>query len=95
MPNLADFFSELKRRRVFRELVVYAAVAFVIIQVADIISPVLNLPGTTICGRAHHLYCRPTPGQPNGRSGIIRGYFLKIFANVSLAGEPNVRLLKI
>jgi hypothetical protein len=48
MPNLADFFSELKRRRVFRVLVVYAAVAFVIIQVADITFPALNLPDWTL-----------------------------------------------
>jgi hypothetical protein len=43
MQNLADFFSELKRRRIFRVLVAYTAVAFVIIQVMDICSPALRL----------------------------------------------------
>ncbi|UCH09960.1 MAG: hypothetical protein JSU61_12220, partial [Fidelibacterota bacterium] len=46
--QLATFLSELKRRRVFRVVVVYAAVAFVIIQVVDICSPALQLPEWTI-----------------------------------------------
>jgi TolB-like protein/Tfp pilus assembly protein PilF len=48
MQNLADFFSELKRRRVFRVAVVYAGIAFIIIQLADITFPALNLPEWTV-----------------------------------------------
>jgi TolB-like protein/Flp pilus assembly protein TadD len=41
---LGAFLSELKRRRVYRVAVVYAAVAFVIWQAAEIAVPGLNLP---------------------------------------------------
>ncbi|NIN70631.1 MAG: tetratricopeptide repeat protein [Gemmatimonadetes bacterium] len=44
MKALGAFFSELKRRRVYRVAVVYAAVAFVIWQAAEIAFPALNLP---------------------------------------------------
>ncbi|MGD8699753.1 MAG: hypothetical protein PVJ43_10710, partial [Gemmatimonadales bacterium] len=43
--DLGAFLSELKRRRVYRVAVVYAAVAFVIWQAAEIAVPGLNLPG--------------------------------------------------
>jgi tetratricopeptide (TPR) repeat protein len=39
------FLAELKRRRVYRVAVVYAAVAFVIWQAAEIAFPALRLPG--------------------------------------------------
>jgi TolB-like protein/Flp pilus assembly protein TadD len=39
-----SFLSELKRRRVVRVLVVYGAVAFAVIQGADVIAPALHLP---------------------------------------------------
>jgi tetratricopeptide (TPR) repeat protein len=42
--SLRAFFSELKRRRVYRVAVVYAAVAFVIWQAAEIAFPALKLP---------------------------------------------------
>jgi tetratricopeptide (TPR) repeat protein len=42
--NLHVFFSELKRRRVYRVAVVYAAVAFVIWQAAEIAFPALSVP---------------------------------------------------
>ncbi|UCC72806.1 MAG: hypothetical protein JSV86_21030 [Gemmatimonadota bacterium] len=42
--SLRLFLSELKRRRVYRVAVVYAAVAFVIWQAAEIAVPGLNLP---------------------------------------------------
>ena len=42
------FFAELKRRRVFRVMAVYGAVAFVVLQVADIVLPGLGLPEWTI-----------------------------------------------
>ncbi len=41
-------FAEMKRRRVFRVIAVYGAVAFVILQVADIALPGLGLPEWTI-----------------------------------------------
>lgn len=46
--NLRVFFSELKRRRVYRVAVVYALVAFVIWQAAEIAFPALNLPPWTL-----------------------------------------------
>ena len=42
--NLHVLLSELKRRRVYRVAVVYAVVAFVIWQAAEIAVPGLNLP---------------------------------------------------
>jgi TolB-like protein/Flp pilus assembly protein TadD len=48
MPSLTGFLYELKRRRVFRVTAVYAGIAFILIQVADITFPALNLPDWTI-----------------------------------------------
>lgn len=42
--RFTSFLSELQRRRVFRVAAVYAAVAFVIAQAADIVIPALHLP---------------------------------------------------
>jgi adenylate cyclase len=42
--TLRVFFSELRRRRVYRVAIVYAAVAFIIWQAAEIAVPGLNLP---------------------------------------------------
>jgi TolB-like protein len=42
---LRSFLTELKRRKVYRVAVVYAVVAFVIWQAAEIAVPGLNLPG--------------------------------------------------
>jgi TolB-like protein len=39
-----NLFTELKRRKVFRVAVVYAATAFVVLQVADIMLPNLGVP---------------------------------------------------
>jgi hypothetical protein len=39
-----SLFDELKRRRVFRVAVVYAATAFVVLQVADLLASGLGLP---------------------------------------------------
>ncbi len=48
MPNSSQgyqrFFAELKRRRVFRVMAVYGAVAFVVLQLADILQDGLRLP---------------------------------------------------
>ena len=46
------FFAELKRRKVFRVAAVYGAVAFVVLQVADILVPALHLPETFTTGVA-------------------------------------------
>jgi adenylate cyclase len=40
-----SLFAELKRRKVFRVAVVYAATAFVVLQAADILLPALGVPG--------------------------------------------------
>lgn len=40
--------QELRRRKVFRVAVVYSVVAWVIIQIADVIMPALQMPGWTI-----------------------------------------------
>lgn len=47
-PTLQSFFAELKRRRVFRVMAVYGAVAFVVLQVADIAFEPLGLPSWTM-----------------------------------------------
>jgi len=47
-PGYQRFFAEMKRRRVFRVMAVYGAVAFVVLQVADIALPGLGLPEWTI-----------------------------------------------
>lgn len=41
------FFAELKRRRVFRVMAVYGVVAFVLLQVVDLLMPALLLPEWT------------------------------------------------
>jgi CheY-like chemotaxis protein len=46
--HFKHFFAELKRRHVFRVAVVYAVVAWVVIQVASDIFPALNLPEWTV-----------------------------------------------
>jgi tetratricopeptide (TPR) repeat protein len=43
-PAYQRLFAELKRRRVFKVAAVYGAVAFVVLQVADILVPALTLP---------------------------------------------------
>jgi hypothetical protein len=42
------FFADLKRRKVFRGMAVYGAVAFGVIQVVDIVLPRLGLPDWTV-----------------------------------------------
>ena len=43
-----SFIRELKRRNVLRVLVVYLAVSWLILQVADVLFPVLQLPDWTM-----------------------------------------------
>ncbi len=47
-PNLFNFWNELKRRKVVKASFVYIAVAFAIIQAADIVFPRLGLPDWTV-----------------------------------------------
>ena len=47
-PGYQRFFAELKRRRVFRVMAVYGAVAFGVLQAADVLIPALHLPETMI-----------------------------------------------
>jgi len=49
MPNkLSQFWQELKRRKVVRVIAIYAAVAFVILQLVEILAPSLRLPEWTM-----------------------------------------------
>jgi TolB-like protein len=43
-----QFFAELKRRRVFRVMAMYGVVAFIVLQVADLVFPILELPDWTL-----------------------------------------------
>ena len=48
-PNkITQFWQELKRRKVSRVITVYAAAAFVILELTDIIAPSLGLPEWTL-----------------------------------------------
>ena len=44
MNKLSQFWQELKRRKVVRVITVYAAAAFVILELTDIVAPSLGLP---------------------------------------------------
>ena len=44
---MTNFFEELKRRRVFRVAASYAVVAFIIMQLVEIIFPMFNFPQWT------------------------------------------------
>jgi len=46
--KLSQFWQELKRRKVLRVITVYAAVAFVILQLVEILAPSLRLPEWTM-----------------------------------------------
>jgi len=52
MPNnpnkLSQFWQELKRRKVTRVITIYAAAAFVILELTDIVAPSLGLPDWTL-----------------------------------------------
>lgn len=43
-----NILDELKRRRVFRALTIYAVVAWALIQVADVVAPHIGMPGWTV-----------------------------------------------
>jgi len=44
-----NFWQELKRRKVFRVIAMYAAAAYVIIELSNNIVEPLNLPDLNIC----------------------------------------------
>ena len=44
---MSNFFEELKRRKVFRVAASYAVVAFVIMQLVEILFPMFNFPQWT------------------------------------------------
>ena len=46
--KIFDFWQELKRRKVVRVITVYAAAAFVILELTDIVAPSLGLPDWTL-----------------------------------------------
>ncbi len=41
---MSNFFEELKRRKVYRTAVAYAAVSFAIMQIVEIIFPMFEIP---------------------------------------------------
>ena len=48
-PNkLSQFWQELKRRKVIKVVAMYAATAFVILELVDIVTPALLLPSWTV-----------------------------------------------
>jgi len=48
LNKLSQFWQELKRRKVVRVITVYAAAAFVILELTDIVAPSLGLPDWTL-----------------------------------------------
>ncbi len=44
MPDLGDILFELKRRNVFRVSVLYVIIAWLLLQIADIVIPALSIP---------------------------------------------------
>ena len=44
MPNFNNIFKELKKRKVFRSVAIYAGASFIILQVCSIVFPALLLP---------------------------------------------------
>ena len=46
--RIFDFWKELKRRKVIQVITVYAASAFVILELVDILAPSLRLPNWTL-----------------------------------------------
>ena len=46
--RLSRFWEELKRRKVIKVIAMYAATAFIILEVVDIVAPSLGLPNWTL-----------------------------------------------
>ena len=46
--KISQFWQELKRRKVFRVIAMYAATAFIIMEAGDILLPRLGLPDWTV-----------------------------------------------
>ena len=48
MSNNASFFSELRRRNVFRVALTYAVVAWLLIEIASVLLPLVDAPESII-----------------------------------------------
>ena len=48
--NPENFFSELKRRNVYKVAVAYAVVGWLVAQIATQIFPFLEIPNWIVCG---------------------------------------------
>ncbi len=48
MGQTGSFFSELRRRNVFRVGVAYAIVAWLVVEISSVVFPALNLPDWTL-----------------------------------------------
>ena len=46
--KLSQFWQELKRRKVIRVITIYAATAFILLELIDIVAPSLGLPPWTL-----------------------------------------------
>ena len=46
--DLTRIFGDLRRRRVFQVAAIYAAAARVIIQVADVVGPAIDMPNSVM-----------------------------------------------
>ena len=52
MSDKPSFFSELKRRNVYKVAVAYAVVGWLVMQVASTVVPALHLPDTITTGKS-------------------------------------------
>jgi hypothetical protein len=48
--NLGNFFSELKRRNVYKAAIAYAVVAWLLMQIATQVFPFLEIPNWVVVG---------------------------------------------
>ncbi|MGA9270375.1 MAG: hypothetical protein WBV45_07120, partial [Lutimonas sp.] len=46
--KLSKFISELKRRHVFKSTIAYLAISWVVIQIASVLLPALDIPDTAL-----------------------------------------------
>ena len=85
MPEKShNFWQELKRRKVIRVITVYAAAAFVILELVDIVSPALGLPTWTM-GLVIVLLC----------TGLVLSIILSWIYDITPAGVEKTRPLSV
>ena len=46
--RMSGIYTELKRRNVFRVVIAYTLVAWILLQIADVLFPALSLPDWTV-----------------------------------------------